>query len=221
MTAGLYDHILFDLDGTLSDSSKGIYNAAAYMAEQLGLGTVTPEQFSDLIGPPLQLGLKRIYNLDGERNDLAVKIFRKYYSEKGIFENELYPGIFLLLNKLVEMGKNLYVATSKYEIYAKKVLQYFNILSFFTDIAGADYEGLKGGKETLILTLLQRNGIKDADRVVFVGDSKYDIEASGALGIDSVGVTYGFSSYDEIIQYDPDYLVENVDELRNLLISRE
>ncbi len=221
MTAGLYDHILFDMDGTLSDSRKGIYNAAAYMAEQLGLGKVTHKKFSELIGPPLQLGIKRVYNLVGEKNDLAVKLFRKYYGEKGIFENELYPGIFLLLNKLVEMGKNLYVATSKYEVYAKKVLHYFNIQNCFTDIAGADYNGLKGGKETLILTLFQRNGIQDADRVVFVGDSKYDIEAACSVGIDSIGVTYGFSSYDEINQYEPDYMAESVDDLRNMLIGHD
>ncbi|MBN2482029.1 MAG: HAD hydrolase-like protein [Bacteroidales bacterium] len=221
MTAASYDHIIFDLDGTLSDSRKGIFNATVYMTEQLGMDKPSAGQFSELIGPPLQQGLKQVFKLDDKKIDFAVQSFRKYYSETGIFENELYPGIFQLLDNLMKAGKSLYIATSKLEIYAKRVLQYFNIHNFFLDVAGADYNGFAGGKETLILTLFRRNGIRNPDRVVLVGDSKYDIQASNALGIDSVGVTYGFSPHDEMVRCEPDYLAGSVEELHTLLTGKE
>lgn len=219
MSAAFYDHIIFDLDGTISDSRKGIYNATVYMCENMGIRLPTESQFADLIGPPLQQGLNKVFGLQGESIDMAVKMFREYYGEKGYVENELYPGINLLLSSLAGDDRQLYIATSKYEIYARKVLQFFNIHGYFTDIAGADFNGLQAGKDALILMLLQRNGITDPDSIVLIGDSKYDIDAANLLNIDSIGVTYGFSSYDEMTGFNPDYIVKNVEELRHLLIE--
>lgn len=221
MTTAFYNHIIFDLDGTLSDSRKGIYNATFFMCEKMGIQTPTTGQLTDLIGPPLQEGLRKVFGLDDKYIDIAVKTFREYYSEKGLFENELFPGVVSLLSTLAKEGRQLYIATSKFEIYAWKVLQFFKIQGYFADIAGADYNGLKAGKDSLILTLLQRNGISDPDNIVLIGDSKYDIEAAGSLGIDSIGVAYGFSSFEEMTGYNPDYIVSNIDELHHLLIKKE
>ena len=104
MTAAVYEHIVFDLDGTLSDSRIGIFNATVYMAEKMGLQKPDTARFTALIGPPLQEGFRTVYGLSEDRINLAVKAFREYYSERGLFENELYPGIPALLNKLVAAG---------------------------------------------------------------------------------------------------------------------
>lgn len=217
MSGNLFEHIIFDLDGTLSDSREGIYNAAIYMSRELGLPPPTDHQFANLIGPPLQQGLKDVFHLEGKRIDLGVKSFREYYGERGLYENAIYPGIQSLLQLLLERGKRLYVATAKLEPYARKVLGNFGILDLFSDIAGADYNGLKAGKEELVLSIMQRNGISDPDAVVLIGDSRYDIHAASAVGIDSIGVAYGFSTCEEMASYDPDYLVKSVDELTALL----
>jgi len=219
MTNVFFEHVIFDLDGTLSDSREGIYNAAAYMSKMLGIPSPTEKQFADLIGPPLQKGLKDVFGLEGDRLDTGVKIFREYYGEKGLLENALFPGIRELLLKLTEKGCKLYVATAKLEPYARKVLVNFGIHDFFRDIAGADYQGLRAGKDELVLSLMQRNGILDPDAVVLIGDSRYDIEAAAAVGIDSIGVAYGFSTFEEMESYDPDYLVHSVDELTGLLTA--
>jgi phosphoglycolate phosphatase len=213
-----YDHIIFDLDGTLTDSRKGIFNAARFMIKELSLKLTSDDDLSLLIGPPLQAAIQNLFSVDGEKLNTAVKIFRDYYARKGIYENELYPGIDHLLKDLVESGIHLYLATSKYELFAKQVLHHFAISGFFTDIAGADYQGSRSDKDMLVLTLFQRNGLKDAERIVLVGDSRYDIEAAAFVGIESVGVTYGFSSYTDMQEFNPDYLVQSVDELRRLLI---
>lgn len=220
MTAAVYEHIVFDLDGTLSDSRKGIFNATVYMAEKMGLQKPDAARFTALIGPPLQEGFRTVYGLSEDRINCAVKAFREYYSERGLFENELYPGIPALLNKLVAAGCHLYVATSKLETYAREIIRHFKIDKFFTDIAGADYNGLKAGKESLILSLFQRNGIYNPDHVVLIGDSKYDIDAANAIGIDSIGVVYGFNSREDMLDYNPDYIAGDVDDLYGLLLNQ-
>lgn len=217
MNKVFFEHVIFDLDGTLSDSREGIYKAAVHMSEKLEIPPPTEKQLADLIGPPLQQGLEHVFGLKGDRLELGVRLFREYYGERGLLENTLFPGIGELLTKLLKRGARLYVATAKLEPYARKVLENFSILDNFLDIAGADYQGLKAGKEELVLSLMQRNGIHDPDTVVLVGDSRYDVHAAAAVGIDSIGVAYGFSSLEEMESYNPDYLVRSVHELSELL----
>jgi phosphoglycolate phosphatase len=214
----LYKHIIFDLDGTLSDPREGVYNAYHYAAVKLKLRLPDLNVLSTLIGPPLQKGFSDVFGLQGREIDEAVAAFREYYGERGLFENVLYDGIRELLEELAQTGTPVYVATSKYESYANRVLENFGILHFFTDVAGADYSGHHATKTGLISKLLLRNGIHDPMEVVMVGDTFYDIEAAAELELESVGVTYGFSSYEEIERLNPDYIAETVSELRGLLI---
>jgi phosphoglycolate phosphatase len=197
----LYKHIIFDLDGTLSDPREGVNNAYYYAAAKLNLKVPDMDILSTLIGPPLQKGFADVFGLQGKEIDEAVRAFREYYGERGLFENKLYEGIIELLEELSQTGTPVYVATSKYEAYAKRVLENFGILHFFTDVAGADYNGYHAGE------------------VVVVGDTYYDIEAAAELELDSVGVSYGFSSYEEIEKLNPDYIAQTVKELRGLLIE--
>lgn len=214
-----YKHIIFDLDGTISDSREGIFNAYLHTTDQLNLGIPEKEQLLSLIGPPLQKGFRDVFGLQGEDNEIAVKVFRAYYGSKGLFENILYDGIKGLLERLQEAGCLLYVATAKYEVYAHQVLKHFGIHELFTDVAGADYNGLHASKVQLIATLLRRNNLTDPSTVVVIGDTRYDIEAASELAIDSVAVTYGFTAADEIIAFDPDYVANSVEDLEKVLLQ--
>ena len=214
----VYKHIIFDLDGTLSDSREGIFNAYDFACERLKIDKPGAETLKTLIGPPLQKGFETVFGLTGPENDNAVKVFREYYATKGLFENTLYNGMLQLLDQLVRAGASLYVATSKYDTYARQVLRYFSIEGYFTDVSGADYSGLHASKTDLVATLLRRNNIRDPLEVVIIGDTGYDIDAAAEFGIDSIGVTYGFSSNEEIASFSPDYTAGSVAELGKLLL---
>lgn len=214
-----YKHIIFDLDGTLSDSREGIFNAYYYTIEKLHVKAPDKDVLKNLIGPPLQQGFADVFGLQGKENENAVKVFREYYASKGLFENNLYDGIKSLLENLLAEGARLYVATSKYSVYANQVLEYFGIAAYFTEIAGADYSGFHASKIDLIAGILRRNNIRDPLDVVVIGDTRYDIEAAAELGIDSICVTYGFSSPEEITAMDPDYIAENAKDLQRILLG--
>jgi phosphoglycolate phosphatase len=212
-----YKHIIFDLDGTLSDSREGILNSYRYACEKLGIDVPEKDNLMSLIGPPLQKGFEDRFGLRGEAVGEAVKVFREYYSSKGLYENVLYDGMKELVQDLARAGACLYVATSKYDVFARQVMQYFQIDSCFADIAGADYEG-RVTKIDLISELLRRHGILDPADVVMIGDTKYDVLAAAELEIDSVGVTYGFSTEAQMEELNPDYIARNVSELRRYLL---
>jgi phosphoglycolate phosphatase len=214
-----YKHVIFDLDGTLSDSRLGIYNAYCYTFEKLSLSHPGDEALKTLIGPPLQKGFADLFKLQGAENENAVKVFREYYSTKGLFENTLYKGINDLLEQLSREGVMLYVATAKYQVFANQVLDHFGISRYFQDISGADYQGNHAAKVDLVAGILRRNGIQNPDSVVVVGDTRYDVEAAAELGIDSIGVTYGFTTQQEIEACNPDYIASRVSDLYPLLLE--
>jgi phosphoglycolate phosphatase len=212
-----YQHIIFDLDGTLSDSREGIFNAYYHTFKIMGITDPGKEKLQTLIGPPLQKGFSDMFGLHGEDNDLAVKTFREYYATKGLYENHLYDGMKPLIEKLFVSGGILYVATSKYIVYANQVLQHFGIAQYFREVAGADYSG-HASKVDLITGVLRRNGIQDPLDVVIIGDTHYDINAATELAIDSIAVTYGFSSEEEVTSYNPDYIARKVSDLQRFLL---
>ena len=214
----VYKHVIFDLDGTISDSRQGIYNAYHYAADKLGIQLPPGDNMASLIGPPLQQGFREVFGLSEGDIGKAVEVFREYYGQKGLFENTLYEGIEPLLSALAHANAKLYVATAKYQLFADRVLNYFNIFSYFQDVAGADYEGIHAGKTNLVAGILMRNGITDPSDVVVVGDTRFDIMAAAALEIDSVGVSYGFSSMEEIEKMNPDYIAADVAALKQILL---
>jgi phosphoglycolate phosphatase len=217
----LYKHIIFDLDGTLSDSREGIYNAYYHTFNKLGLPNPGMEKLKTLIGPPLQKGFTDLFGLQGKDNEEAVKVFREYYSLKGLYENKLYDGMDTLLQKLILAQASLYVATAKYILYANQVLKYFGIDTYFTEVSGADYSGFHAKKAELIVAILRRHGIYDPIDVVMIGDTRYDIDAAAELAIDSIGVAYGFSTPEEVASFNPDYIANSVDDLHGFLLDND
>jgi len=218
MIKAAYKHVIFDLDGTISDSRQGIYSAYSYTADRLGIQLPEGEEMESLIGPPLQQGFREVFGLSGSDIDRAVTVFREYYGQKGLYENILYEGIEALLEELKRANAKLYVATAKYQLFAERVLNYFKISSYFQEVAGADYDGIHAGKTNLVAGILMRNGITDPSSAVVVGDTRFDITAAAELEIDSVGVSYGFSSMEQIERMNPDYIAVDVAALKQILL---
>lgn len=181
--------ILFDLDGTLTDSGEGIINCAQYAFQQMGYPVPPREEMGVFVGPPLWDTFER-FGIPKERTDEAVQIFRSRYVPIGKFENTPYPGIRELLEALGAEGNLLYVATSKPETTAVEVLEHFDLARYFDRICGADLEKKRNSKDAVIAYLLNVTG-SDAE-MVMVGDTEYDVLGAAAHGIPTIGVSWGY-----------------------------
>ena len=178
----MYDVILFDLDGTLTDSALGITNSVAYSLKKYGIEVADRTELYKFIGPPLQESFEKYYSFSPEEAKRAVEYYREYYREKGIFENVVYEGIESLLKMLYASGKTLLVATSKPEEFAKTILKHFNLEKYFTYIAGANMDGTRTKKDEVICYALQNGHISDRSKVLMVGDREHDILGAGFPG---------------------------------------
>lgn len=181
--------ILFDLDGTLTDSGEGIINCAKMTLERFGLPIPSPDELRTFVGPPLGDSFIK-YGVPADRVEEAIAVFRSRYLPIGKFENHPYPGIQELLETLKAQGHKLYVATSKPEVTAVEVLEHFNLASFFDRICGATFDQSRVSKSDVIAFLLEQIGA-DTDAVM-VGDTAFDVTGSAAHGIPTIGVSWGY-----------------------------
>ncbi|MCO5233632.1 MAG: HAD family hydrolase [Chitinophagales bacterium] len=214
-----YHNILFDLDGTLTDSSLGITNSVAYALSKYGIEVNDNNELKKFIGPPLVESFEKFYKFSNFDSSQAVKFYREYYSDKGIFENFLYEGIEDLLIQLTNQGQSVLLATSKPEYYAKIILNHFNIDGYFSFVAGSNMDGSRVQKQELIAHVLDLAGIRDKASCIMIGDREYDIIGAKHVGIDSMGVLFGFGSRDELQRVNPEYLVINVNEIKEHLLK--
>ena len=192
----MYQTILFDLDGTLTDSAPGVIHSVQYALNKYGI-TEAYENLQCFIGPPLIQSFQKVYGFGHEQAEEAVVYYREYYSAGGIFENEVYPGIKELLQDLKRAGKTLAVATSKPEFFAKQVLDHFGLTGYFDFIGGALMDETRTTKvEVLAYTLSEMKA--DPTASVMVGDREHDVLAAKDLGLDCIGVLYGYGSREEL-----------------------
>ena len=213
-----FSHIIFDLDGTLTDNTRGIKNSVRHALKKLqidDLNGVLPEQF---IGPPLQWGFRNLFGLSERNTKLAVEFFRDYYSVNGKFENDPYAGIFEMLEELHFKGKNMYIATSKLEKFAVEISEYFGFSKYISQLKGADYKGEKATKGQIISDLLNDLQLTPSTDIVMIGDTLFDIEGGKENGLSTIAVSYGFGKKEDLEKTDPDYLVETIEELYEILI---
>ena len=206
--------VLFDLDGTLTDSGEGIINSAQYAFAQMGYPVPPREKMGVFIGPPLWDTFEQ-FGIPKERTEEAVQIFRSRYIPIGKFENTPYPGIRELLAQLKQRGYLLYVATSKPEETAIEILEHFDLARYFDKICGAAMEGGRNSKEAVIEYLLDQVG-RDMEKVM-VGDTKYDVLGAKAHGIPTIAVSWGYGDLQEIRQAGPMAIVDTPEELLQLL----
>lgn len=219
-------YILFDLDGTLTDSYEGIINAFVYSLQKLGVEPIE-SRFNELIGPPLRHSYQGIYGMSQEESEQAIKFFREYYNERGLFENKLYEGIAEMLHTLYAHDKKLMIATAKYEAVAVRIADHFGLSPYLCFIAGttSDFESEDGSasartsKEDVIRYILSSNDIKDPEKAVMIGDRAYDISSAKKFGLQTVGVLYGFGTGEELLSAGPDYLAKDPRDVERYIIE--
>lgn len=212
-----FKYILFDLDGTITNSAPGITNSVKYALNKLNKQVPPYDTLLKFIGPPLIEGFCEITDLDPETAATAVKYYREYYPEKGIFECTVYDGITKLLSCLVADGKQLILATSKPEVYAKKITAHFGLDAYFGFIFGAAMDKTRSTKEQVIEYALKSAGITDISKAVMIGDRMHDITGAKKNGIKSIGVLYGFGSKEELTNASADYIAAAPKEIKTLL----
>lgn len=216
----MYQTILFDLDGTLTDSGQGILNSVAYALEKMGIEEPDTANLNRFIGPPLYESFSRFYQLSPEDTQSAVDAFRVYFKEKGMFENQLYPGIIPLLEELRTAGKTLVIATSKPEIFAKQILEHFGITHYFDVIAGASLDSSRISKADVIGYAI--NQLEAFPKhAVMIGDREHDIEGARMHQLPAIGVLYGYGSKQEFEKAGATMIVETVQDLKRVLLTTE
>ncbi|WP_297426247.1 HAD family hydrolase [Clostridium sp.] len=212
-----FEYILFDLDGTLTDSGEGITKSVQYALKSFGIVVDNLKDLNKFIGPPLKDSFKKFYNFDDEKAELGLKKYREYFADKGIYENSLYDGIVEVLEALKKNNKKIILATSKPEVYAKEILRHFKIDHYFTFAAGADFEETRVNKGDVIRYALNEAGVSDLSKAVMIGDREHDIIGAKENNIKSIGVLYGYGDVIELTQARADQIVKSVDELINIL----
>ena len=193
-----YDFVLFDFDGTIADTSEGIFRTFDYVKTVMGGRDVPKSEYQKLIGPPLTYSFSEFFGMEGDKVSEAVKTFREYYETHGLFQCSLYSGLPSLFATLKNGGKTLLVATSKPELYAKKLLAHFGVSEYFSFVGGSDKEEKRAKKSEVIEYVLSVSKIEDKSRAVMVGDRLYDAEGARQAGLDCIGVLYGFGSLEEL-----------------------
>ena len=218
----MWDTVLFDLDGTLTDSGEGITKSAQYALEiEFGIKVEDPHELDFFVGPPLKDSFMEYAGLTEGEAIRAIRAYRERYTVTGIYENRLYDGIGSLLAALTTEGFQIALASSKPTEFCVQILRYFGIAQYFTAIVGSELNGNRVQKSEVIEEALRRIGKSNSrSDVVLVGDRKYDVEGARAAGISSIGVTYGYGSREELEQIWPDCIVDNTEELKNVLIGQ-
>lgn len=218
----MYQYILFDLDGTLTDPKIGITTCVQYALHKMGIEEPDPDRLEPFIGPPLIDSFREFYGMNEEEAVRAVEYYRERFSTVGLFENEVYSGIPELLARLKKDGRKLAIASSKPTVYVKKILEYFSIYEYFDIIVGSELDGTRCHKEEVVEEALEQLSADDKFRkrdAVMIGDRKFDIEGAKAHQIPSIGVNYGYAADNELVEAGADCVVGNVKELSEVLLK--
>ena len=212
-----YTTVFFDLDGTIIDSGEGVSNSVLYALEKFGIEE-TKEKALKFIGPPLAHSFKEFYGFDDEKATQGIEIYREYYREKGIFECYVYDGIVSLLKSLRANGYKVVLCTSKPETYAHQILEHFDIMKYFDFACGATMdEKTRATKDDVMKYAFERSGA-DKNSTIMVGDRIFDINSANKFGIDSVGVTFGYGSREELKKAGATFVFDCAYDIEKMLI---
>lgn len=209
----MYNNILFDLDGTLTDPGIGITNSVAYALEKFNIKVNDRQELFKFIGPPLMESFSRFCGFSESDCEKAVVYYREYFADKGIFKNIVFEGVYELLEKLKSQDKTLIIATSKPEIYALEILHHFDLYKYFSFVAGATLDYSRVKKADVIGYALEQCGITDMSNCLMIGDREQDILGAKSHNIDSVGVLFGYGTLDELKNAGANYIAESVGDI--------
>lgn len=212
-----FQALLFDLDGTLTDPFEGITNSIVYALCKFGIKVEDKRPLAAFIGPPLVQSFCEFCGFS--RNDAlkAVEYYREYFAEKGIFENTVYDGVLPMLKALKSRGNRLYVATSKPEVFAGRIVRHFGMTGFFDGVAGATLDTTRNEKADVIAYALRTYAIA-ADSALMIGDRMHDILGAKANGLRSMGVLYGYGSKEELCKAGADMIADSPQRIIELLL---
>ncbi|MEZ5008045.1 MAG: HAD hydrolase-like protein [Chitinophagales bacterium] len=209
-------NILFDLDGTISDSRRGIFNGIIYATEKIGIYDFDKNDLESFIGPPLPDSFERKFNLTKQAAADAVDIFREYYAERGWSENELYPTVKSTIEELKRQGYRLFVATSKPTVFAKQIIEHFGLNQHFDEVVGCNLDNSRSEKSEIIQYIFDNHSI-NAEETVIIGDTKFDVLGAKHHSIFSVSVTYGFGLLSDLKSVEPHFIINQCDELLDII----
>ena len=207
-------NILIDLDGTLTDPKVGITTSARYGLEKIGHPISDEINIDWIIGPPLKASLAKILNVEADHvlAEQALMGYRERFAVKGLYENHVFEGVAETLAELKRRGYRLFVATAKPTVYAKQILEHFDLAQYFTDIHGSELNGDRTNKAELIQYILEQQKLQ-ADQCLMVGDREHDIFGARQNGIDTIAVNYGYGSQEELALAQPKYQIDRFNQL--------
>lgn len=214
----MYKYALFDLDGTLTDPGTGITNSVRYALDKFGIHAESASELYKFIGPPLQDSFREYYHFSPSQCEQAITYYREYFSQKGLVENTLYQGTIPLLQVLSEHGIHIVLATSKPEYYASQIIEHFQLTPYFDYICGANMDGTRTNKAEVIRYALAQTGLSDYSQAIMIGDRKHDIIGAREVGIDSIGVLFGYGSKEELANAGATYIVSTSDNILKILL---
>lgn len=209
----MLSNILFDLDGTLTDPKDGITRCIQFALDQLGATSPGVDQLDWCIGPPLRGSFSRLLNTkDGTLLDQALFHYRKRFSECGMFENLIYPGVIPSLRRIKAAGIRVFLGTSKPKVFAKQILDYFNLTQFFEAVHGSELNGHLSDKGELVAHILNTESL-DPKTTLIVGDRSHDIIGGKKNGIMTAAVSYGYGTREELTLSKPDFIFDTISDL--------
>lgn len=215
----MYKTVLFDLDGTITDSEPGIIACVQHALRQFGIEVENPNTLRPFIGPPLRDSFRDYFQMTPEEAEQATEFYRQRYAPIGKFECSVYPGIPELLRRLHETGRTVILATSKPEGFAREILEHFDLAQYFDLIGGATLDGSRDTKEAVLQYILDSGRVPDRQDAVMIGDTKFDMIGAAAFSLPAVGVLYGFGSRQELEENGALFLARDAAELERYLFE--
>ncbi|WP_405384150.1 HAD hydrolase-like protein [Phascolarctobacterium sp.] len=218
----MYQNLLFDLDGTLTDSAEGITKCCQYGLAKLGIDEPDLDKLRVFIGPPLRASYMKYYGLTEAQAEQGVAFYRERYTDIGIWENKVYPGMMDLLQALKSDGRRLGMATAKPEVFAKRIAERFGFNDYLEDVTGCSLDGKTDNKALVVAAALAKWNIVTPEQkatIALIGDRREDVLAAHANGIPCIGVGFGFAAPGELQEAGAEHYVETVDDLRKFLLK--
>lgn len=213
----MYNIVLFDLDGTLTDPGEGITNSVAYALNKFNIKVEDKKELYNFIGPPLIDSFMKYYGMNYEDGLKAVEYYREYFGVTGIFENTMFDGIPELLDSIKKSGRKISLATSKPEQYAVRILEHFDLTKYFDFIGAATMDESRSKKVDVITYTLDKLGVTDKSEVVMIGDRHHDIDGANQNGLDSIGVLFGYGDRNELEKAGATYIAETINDINKFL----
>lgn len=207
-----YQNVLFDLDGTLTDPREGITRSIQYGLSKIGIDEPDVRTLEHFIGPPLLQAFMATYGFDEAKAWEAMGYYRERFAVTGLYENHVFEGVTPLLEELVSQGRQLFIATSKPQVYAREIARHFDFAKHFKVIYGSELDGTRTNKVELIAHLMAEEGL-DPAQTLMIGDRKHDLIGASHNGLDAAAVGYGFGSFEELSAHAPTYHFETLAQL--------